>query len=258
MARALLLDGKVAVISGGASGIGRACAFALSEEGASVVLLDSDGDTGRATLQELQGSGRKAAFFPVDVRDEEAVRDAMEQVAAQFGAIDILQCNAGVAARRTVADETAEGWDFCMDVNLKGVFLCSKHALPHMSRNGSGSIIHTSSVTGIVGLRNRAVYSATKGALVALMRNMAMDYAPLGIRVNCVCPGFVRTPLIAALLRDAERTAKLTAMHPMQRLGEPEDVAQAVLFLASPMSAWVTGQALAVDGGFSAGRPEDV
>ena len=143
-----------------------------------------------------------------------------------------------------------------MEVNVRGAFLCSKFCLPHL---GAGaSIIHSASVTGITGVRGRAAYSAAKGALTALTRNMAVDYASRGIRVNCVCPGFVRTPLIRALLEDQKRTERLIGMHPLGRLGEPEDVANAVLFLASSDSAWITGISLVVDGGFSAGRTDEI
>jgi NAD(P)-dependent dehydrogenase (short-subunit alcohol dehydrogenase family) len=187
---------------------------------------------------------------------EEQVRAAMERVAAEHGRIDILFNNAGVAVRKPVVEQDEEGWERCFEVNVKGLYLCSKHAIPRMPPGSS--IIHSSSVTGITGVRNRAAYSATKGAVVALTRNMALDYAERGIRVNCVCPGFVRTPLLDPLLRDAERTRKLESLHPLGRLGEPEDVAWAVLYLASDESRWVTGQALVVDGGFAAGHALDV
>ncbi len=185
------------------------------------------------------------------------MREGVALTLGHFGRIDILLNNAGIAVRHPVAEEDERAWEACMDVNLKGVFLCSKHAIPHMLERG-GSIINTSSVTGIIGVRNRAVYSATKGALVALTRNMALDYAKYGIRVNCVCPGFTRTPLIEALLRDPVKAQRLTSMHPLARLGEPEDTANAVVFLASDLASWITGHALVVDGGFSAGRPEDI
>jgi NAD(P)-dependent dehydrogenase (short-subunit alcohol dehydrogenase family) len=237
----LRLRDKVAVVTGGVSGIGAATVRLFAEEGANVISLDA---------VEADGS------LLADVRDEDECRLAMEEVARRHGCIDILVNNAGVAIRQRVDEAEADAWARVLDVSLQGAFLCSKHALRFMPRHSS--IVHMSSVTGIVGVRNRAAYSAAKGALVALTKNMAMDYASRQIRVNCVCPGFVRTPLTAGLMADEERCARLTALHPLGRLGEPEDVARAVLFLASDEASWITGHALAVDGGFSAGHAVDV
>jgi NAD(P)-dependent dehydrogenase (short-subunit alcohol dehydrogenase family) len=253
----MLLEGKTAVITGAGSGIGQASAIAMAREGASVAILDSNEAAGRQTAQELTGQKVNATFFSVNVTSEEQVRAAMAQVISKFGRIDILHNNAGIAIRHTVAEQDEQGWQTCMDVNLKGVFLCAKHVIPHMLDRG-GSIINTASVTGIVGVRNRAAYSATKGAVVALTRNMALDYARYQIRVNCICPGFVRTPMAKALLEDPIKEKRLVDTHPLGRLGTPEDVANAVLFLASDLASWITGSALVVDGGFSAGRPEDI
>jgi NAD(P)-dependent dehydrogenase (short-subunit alcohol dehydrogenase family) len=237
----LRLRDKVAVVTGGASGIGSATVRLFAEEGANVIGVDA---------VEAENS------LLADVRDEEECRLAMEEVARRFGCIDILVNNAGVAIRQRVDEADSEAWARVLDVSLQGAFFCSKHALRFMPRQSS--IVHMSSVTGIVGVRNRAAYSAAKGALVALTRNMAMDYASRHIRVNCVCPGFVKTPLTAGLRADEERCARLTALHPLGRLGEPEDVARAVLFLASDEASWITGHALVVDGGFSAGHAIDV
>ena len=255
--RSPLFEGKVAIITGGASGIGRACAFAIGREGADVAIFDLQAESGQRTADALIAEGKKAAFFKVDVSDDRGVQEAVSHTIAHFGRIDILHNNAGIAVRHPLAEEDERAWEACVNVNLKSVFLCSRHAIPHMLERG-GSIVNTSSVTGTSGVRNRAVYSATKGALVALTRNMALDYAKYGIRVNCVCPGFTRTPLIEALLRDPVKVERLTSMHPLGRLGEPEDTANAVVFLASDLASWITGQALVIDGGFSAGRPEDI
>jgi meso-butanediol dehydrogenase/(S,S)-butanediol dehydrogenase/diacetyl reductase len=237
----LRLRDKVAVVTGGASGIGSATVRLFAEEGANVIGVDA---------VEAENS------LLADVRDEDECRLAMEEVARRFGCIDILVNNAGVAIRQRVDEADSEAWARVLDVSLQGAFFCSKHALRFMPRQSS--IVHMSSVTGIVGVRNRAAYSAAKGALVALTRNMAMDYASRHIRVNCVCPGFVKTPLTAGLRADEERCARLTALHPLGRLCEPEDVARAVLFLASDEASWITGHALVVDGGFSAGHAIDV
>ncbi len=238
---------KRVVVTGGASGIGLVAAQAFAREGASVALLD-------VRTPPLEDS---ICHIPCDVRSEDSVRNAIGQARAENdGRIDILFNNAGVALRNPVTEQSTEEWDRCFSVNARGVFLCAHFALPHMQRGSA--VVNNASVTGVMGFRNRAAYSATKGAVVALTRNMAMDYAPLGIRVNCVCPGFVRTPLISAILSDEARLAKLTALHPLGRLGEPEDIANAVLFLASGEASWITGQCLGVDGGLAAGYAVDV
>jgi NAD(P)-dependent dehydrogenase (short-subunit alcohol dehydrogenase family) len=230
--------GKIAVITGGASGIGAACVDLFLDEGATVVSLDRDGDP------------------PCDVSKEASVRAAFERIAVQHGRVDILFNNAGVATRKPVAGDTQAEWDELFAINVRGMFLCSRYALPLMPKGAS--IVHSASVTGITGVRNRAAYSATKGAVVALTRNMALDYAPAGVRVNAVAPGFVDTPLLAALRKDPRRLAAITKMHPLGCLGRPEDVAAAVAFLASADAAWITGVILPVDGGFSAGHQHDV
>ena len=230
--------GQVVVITGGASGIGAACVQRFSAEGATVVSLDQQGDP------------------PCDVSDQESVREAFLRIAEQHERIDVLFNNAGIAIRKTVADYTVEEWDRVFAVNVRGMFLCSAHALPLMPHGSS--IIHSSSVAGITGVRNRAAYSASKGAVVGLTRNMALDYAPRGVRVNAVAPGFVDTPLLTPLHQDPARLQAITGMHPLGRLGRAEDVASAVAFLASEDAAWITGVVLPVDGGFSAGHQLDV
>ena len=253
----MLLKEKTAIVTGGGSGIGRASALGLAREGAHVAIFDSNAEAAKQTAADLAAQGCEAASFTVDVSREEEVRAAISEASARFGNIDILLNNAGIAMRNPVAEQDEAGWDACMAVNLKGVFLCAKHVIPYMLKRG-GSIINISSVTGIVGVRNRSAYSASKGAIVALTRNMALDYARFQIRVNCVCPGFTRTAMAKALLLDPEREGRLVGMHPLGRLGTPEDTANAVVFLASDLSSWITGQALAVDGGFGVGASEDV
>ena len=190
----------------------------------------------------------------VDVSDEQQVQRALAAIDAP---IDILVNAAGIAVRSPVDQHDAAAWDRLFAVNVRGAFLVSKHVIPRMRARGGGSIIHLGSVVGITGVRSRSGYSATKGALVSLTRNMALDYAADQIRVNCICPGFVRTPLIAPLLADPSRAERLTRAHPLGRLGEAEDIANAALFLASHEASWITGQTLVVDGGFSAGHPID-
>jgi NAD(P)-dependent dehydrogenase (short-subunit alcohol dehydrogenase family) len=253
----MLLEGKTAIVTGGGSGIGQASAYALGREGARLAIFDVNAEAAKRTAQELISQGCEAIFFAIDVSRDEEVRAGITETIAKFGSIDILLNNAGIAFRKSVTDQDEAGWDRCMAVNLKGVFLCSKHVILHMT-NGGGSVINMSSVTGIVGVRNRSAYSASKGAIVALTKNMALDYARFHIRVNCVCPGFTRTPLISALLLDPERQSRLVEMHPLGRLGTPEDIANTVVFLASELSSWMTGQALVVDGGFGVGAYEDI
>lgn len=251
------LSGKFAIVTGAGSGIGAATARLLATEGASIAILDCNLPHAEAEVGRISEAGAKAAAWQCDVSDSGQVKAVINDAVRKFGAPHVLFNNAGIAIRRTVGDSEPEDWDRIMEINVRGAFLCSKFCLPHFGPEGA-SIIHSASVTGITGVRSRAAYSAAKGALTALTRNMAVDYADRGIRVNCICPGFVRTPLIRALLDDPTRTERLIGMHPLGRLGEPEDIANAVLFLASSDSAWITGISLVVDGGFSAGKTDEV
>jgi NAD(P)-dependent dehydrogenase (short-subunit alcohol dehydrogenase family) len=247
------LAGKFAVLTGAASGIGAATARLFANEGARVAILDIDEEAAESLVREICEGGGEALAWRCDVADAAQVNSAIAGGVTRFGAIDVLFNNAGIALRASVTEQTEESWDRVIDTNVKGAYLCSRAALPHFAPVG-GSVIHTSSVTGITGVRGRAAYSTAKAALVGLARNMALDYAHRKIRVNCVCPGFVATPFIAAILADEERTRRLTALHPLGRLGDPLDIARAVLFLASDESSWITGHALVVDGGFSVGH----
>ena len=249
--------GKVAVVTGAGSGIGRAAACALSREGARVVAVDLREDTASETCELIRKSGGAAIACQADVSTAEGAEEMISRAVLEFGSLDVLHNNAGIAVRGTITDQDEEGWERCIRMNLKTVYLGSKRAIPHMLERG-GSIINTSSVTGLIGFRNRAVYAMTKAGIVSLTRGMALDYARSGIRVNCICPGFVRTPLIERLLEDPGKAKRLTAIHPLGRLGTPEDIAHAVVFLASDESAWMTGQALVVDGGLAAGCAEDI
>ncbi len=225
---------KTAVITGGASGIGAATVALLRAEGARVAVLDRQGEPA------------------CDVTDEEAIAQALSGLAT----IDVLVTCAGTALRKSVHEQDAAGWDRVFAVNVKGAFLVAKHAIPKMT--AGGAIVHVASVVGVTGFRHRAAYSASKGAIVALTRNMALDYAGQGIRVNCVCPGFVRTPFIQPILDDPERSARLAKLHPLGRLGTAEDVAKSIVFLASDDAAWITGHALSVDGGLAAGHADEI
>jgi NAD(P)-dependent dehydrogenase (short-subunit alcohol dehydrogenase family) len=231
-------SGKTIVVTGAASGLGLAIASAAQAEGATIVAIDRD----------------QAPFERTHLCDV-AAEDQVARAIAGLDRIDGLVTSAGIN-RRTKVDETAmTDYDAVMAVNVRGVFLASKYALPLMRAHG-GAILHLSSGVATTGTRNRAAYSASKGAIVSLTRNMALDYAADQVRVNCLCPGFVNTPLLATI--SPERRAKLTALHPLGRLGEPEDVAHMALFLLSDQAAWITGQAIAVDGGFNAGHMDDI
>jgi NAD(P)-dependent dehydrogenase (short-subunit alcohol dehydrogenase family) len=251
------LSQKFAIVTGGASGIGAATACLFADEGARVAILDRDLARSQEQVARIHDTGGTAFAWQCDVNNAGQVEAVIGEAANRFGPPHVLFNNAGIAIRQSVADADPEDWDRVIATNLRGAFLCSKYCLSHFGPKG-GSIIHVSSVTGVIGVRCRAAYSAAKGALTALTRNMAIDYADRNIRVNCVCPGFVSTPLIQKLIDDPERHSRLIKMHPLGRLGEPEDVARAVLFLASDDSAWITGISLLVDGGFSAGKTDEI
>jgi NAD(P)-dependent dehydrogenase (short-subunit alcohol dehydrogenase family) len=246
------LQGKIAVVTGGASGIGAATSTRFAREGAKIAVLDLQLEKAREVAAEC---GADTLALEADVCDEAAVMSAIKQVADRFGRIDVLINNAGIPGRQPIDQLDEPTWTRVLDVSLKGAFLCSKAALPFME---AGSIVHLSSVAGIVGMRNRPAYSAAKAGLVALAKNMALDYASRGIRVNCVCPGFTQTPLVAAIAKDPERWKRMESLHPLGRLGTTDDIANALLFLASDEASWITGTCLVVDGGFSAGPAADV
>jgi meso-butanediol dehydrogenase/(S,S)-butanediol dehydrogenase/diacetyl reductase len=230
-------SGKQMVVTGAASGLGLAIARAAEAEGAVITALDRDA----APFADSHGC---------DVSDEEQVKAAF----AHLSRIDAVVNSAGIALRLAVAETEMADYDRLMAVNLRGTFMVSKYALPKMRGKG-GAILHFSSCV-TAGIRNRAAYSASKGAVISLTRSMALDYAADKIRVNCLCPGFVDTPLLARL--PPERKARIAASHPLGRLGQPEDIVPMALLLLSDQGAWITGQAIGVDGGFNAGHHEDI
>ena len=250
-------SGKSVFITGAGSGIGRAAALRFASEGATVAVVDIDRSTAEETVKLIEECGGSAFALACDVSDEDACREAASAAVGRLGRIDVLFNNAGIAFRAPVGEQDTDELDLILRVNIRGAFLCAKSVLPHLTRPG-GVIIHTASVVGLVGVRNRAAYSLSKGALITLTKNMALDYAPEGIRVNAVCPGFVDTGMTKGLFADTERSEAIRKMHPLGRFATSDDIAAAVTFLASDDAAFIPGQALAVDGGFSAGRPEDV
>jgi len=254
--RMMRLENKVALITGGTSGIGEASALLFAKEGASIVLTGRNQQRGDQVRDRIRGSGGKASFVACDVRKSEECRRAVDEAISAFGQLDILFNNAGVFYPHTVVECSEEEWDEQIDVNLKGTFLMSKFALPEMIRRGHGVIINNSSGWGIVGGDSAAAYCASKGGVVLLTKAMAIDHGPQGIRVNCICPGDVDTPMLPqdAKMRGLKWQDYLEgcARRPLGRIGTPEEIAKAALFLASDDSSFMSGAALIVDGGGTA------
>lgn len=247
------LQGKVAVVTGAGSGIGRATALLFAREGAALVAVDLDGASVERVAAEIRAAGGAARAVAADVAEEAAVRALIAGVAAREGRLDVLVNHAGIGFPGTVVETTEADWDRLMAVNVKGVFLGCKHAIPLMERQGGGAIVNTASAVARVGIRNRAAYGASKGAVAALTQAMALDHVAAGIRINCVCPGTIQTPYIEGIMaRSAEARAELEARQAMGRLGTAEEIAQAILFLASEESSFCTGSLLLADGGWTA------
>jgi NAD(P)-dependent dehydrogenase (short-subunit alcohol dehydrogenase family) len=251
------LANNIALITGGASGIGRATALLFAREGAAVVVADMNAQAGQAVAGEITKAGGRACFVSADVTQAADCRRVVERTLREFGKIDILFNNAGIIRRATVLDLSEEDWDRVMAVNVKSVFLLSREVIPHMQTAGGGSIINTASGWGLAGGAKAAVYCASKGAVVLLTKAMAVDHGPQNIRVNCICPGDTDTGMLrseAQQLGEAnDRFLAEAAKRPLGRIGAPEEIAQAALYLASDASSFVTGTALVVDGGGLAG-----
>jgi len=250
------LDEKIALITGATSGIGRATALLFAGEGAGVALTGRNETRGREVAAEIERAGGTAIFLPSDVRSAEDCRRAVDETLRRFGRLDILFNNAGVFYPSTVTECSEEEWDLTVDTSLKGTFLMSKYALPSMIARGSGVIINNSSGWGIVGGDAAAAYCAAKGGVVLLTKAMAIDHGPQGIRVNCICPGDVDTPMLPEDARRRGLTWEAylagASNRPLRRIGRPEEIARAALFLACEDSSFMTGAALVVDGGGSA------
>jgi len=250
------LRGKVALVTGGASGIGAATARVFAAEGAKVVVSDVQEDAARSVVDGIQKSGGQAAFVRCNVTKEAEVAAMVAFAEKTFGRLDVIVNNAGVESHLPVADTSEEVWDRIMDINGKGVFLCTKHAIPAMRRAGGGSIINMSSVFGLIGSPGFAAYHASKGAVRLLTKSTALAHAKEGIRANSIHPGAIDTPMLRALI-DMEPDPKAAEVEwlkvePIGRFGRPEDIAYGALYLASDEASFVTGTELVIDGGWTA------
>lgn len=251
------LAGKVAVITGASLGIGRAIATRMAGEGAAVALLDRLDEEGRALVDDLSARNLRAHYWRCDVSRETDVKNAIDAVADHFGRLDVVVCNAGITGANKLTHElTEEEWDATQAVNVKGVFFCTKHAVPHLRRAGGGSIIYMSSVYGIVSAADASPYHASKGAVRIMSKTDALSYAPDKIRVNSIHPGFIWTPMVEkhfASLDDPEGTrTAAAALHPIGHMGDPDDIAWGAVYLASDEAKFVTGTELVIDGGYTA------
>jgi NAD(P)-dependent dehydrogenase (short-subunit alcohol dehydrogenase family) len=252
------LAGKTAVVTGGSVGIGRACVIRMAEEGARVAILDMLETDGKALTADLTAAGHEVAFWAVDVADEAAMKAAIDAAAARFGGLHVLVNNAGISGSPKPTDQVTEAeWDRVQAVNVKGVFFGTKHAIPHLRAAKKGSIINLSSIAGLIGIGGIAPYHASKGAVRLMTKNDAITYAPEQIRVNSIHPGYIWTPMVENHLRatsDDLEAAKAAAgsAHPVGHMGEPDDIAWAVVYLASDEAKFVTGAEIVIDGGYTA------
>ena len=251
---AFRLDGEVAAVTGGSSGIGRAVALAFARVGAGIAIIDRDAVAGAEVAAEITEAGGKSAAYPLDVTDAPAVDRVFADIVERHGRIDVLVNSAGIAIRKPAVELPVEDWERVMAVNATGSFLCARAAARHMLETGEGgSIVNIASIMGFSGgIYPNASYQTSKGAVVNMTRALAVEWGHAGIRVNAVAPTYIRTPLTKPLFENPEALAEIERRTPMGRIGEPEDVVGAVLYLASRASALVTGHTLAVDGGFLA------
>lgn len=241
------LEGKIALVTGAAQGIGRAIALLLAQKGADIVISDINLEKAEEMAKEIEALGRKAMAIKVDVANTNDVERMVEAILERFGQIDILVNNAGIARDKLILRMTEVDWDSVLNVNLKGTFNCTKAVIKHMSKQRKGKIVNIASVVGEMGNAGQANYSASKAGVIGFTKTIAREFAQRGINVNAIAPGYIETPMTEALTEKVKE--ELRRMIPMERLGRPEDVAQAVLFLVLEASSYITGQVLNVNGG---------
>ena len=253
MAMAGRFAGRSILVTGSGSGIGRAAALLFAGEGGWVAVVDQDEDEAQATANSIRQNGGEALAIGADVSREADCRGMVQRALAAYGRLDVAFNNAGIGASGfAVADEEEVAWSRLIDVNLKGIFLAMKYEIPAMVGAGGGAIVNTASVAGLVGERGIGAYSASKHGVVGLTRTAALDYIGQGVRINAVCPGATRTRMLANWFQDPKVESFILSRHPIGRIAEPEEIARAVLFLASEDASFIVGQALAVDGGLTA------
>jgi NAD(P)-dependent dehydrogenase (short-subunit alcohol dehydrogenase family) len=252
------VDKKTALITGAALGIGKATAILLAKEGAKVAVTDIDDTAGKSLVDEINAAGGLAQYWHLDTSDEDNVQKVFSEVVRELGSIDILVNNAGIAGVNKPTHEISrKEWETLMNVNVTGVFLCTKYVIPYMLKSSGGSIINMSSIYGLVGAGDLPPYHASKGAVRLMSKNDALIYAKDNIRINSIHPGFIWTPLVDALAQASPEGAdvfrkKLDSLHPIGHVGEPDDIAYGVLYLASDESKFLTGTELVIDGGYTA------
>ena len=257
----MTLNDKVAIITGAASGIGKATSLVFAREGAKVLCADINADGAEATARQIADTGGEAASFKVDVADEPQVQAMVADAVSRWGRLDTIYNNAGIGTFGPITQMSVEEWDHMHSINLRGVFLGTKHAIPEMLKTGGGAIVNTASDAGLMGTPMLSAYCATKGGVVMFTKATAAEWAAMGVRINCVCPGVIRTPILDPMLEMAKAAGvtpeqaweRMAKTHPIGRVGEASEVAEAVAFLASDRASFITGVALPVDGGLAGG-----